>query len=371
MPNASHVPLNRANRFAHIDAMRAFAVMVVVVAHAGAGRVVPGGSGVTIFFTISGFIITFLLLRERDATGGFSIAGFYGRRVFKIAPPFLAAIVAPTLLFTALGGHVHWRAVLAQVFFAFNWLKVDGIPVVLPGSGVVWSLSIEEQFYIGFALVWAVAVRWKHWAALTTCLAGAAVVLSTGARIAFAASPGMSRRIEYGSDTRIDGIAWGVLLAIAYFSWLKRGERSTWFSRGFAHSWALLGAVAVYCLSLAIRDDWFRDTIRYSLQSTSAAAVILYGLLPGEGRMRRGFYALSTWRPVALLGLASYSIYLTHLVVASALRPHLTGIPRYAEFVVLVLLGVGTGIALYYLIELPVQRARAPLRERDRLATTS
>jgi hypothetical protein len=58
-----------SGRYAHLDAMRAFAVMVVVLAHAGLQHVVPGGSGVTIFFSISGFIITFLLLRERDRTG--------------------------------------------------------------------------------------------------------------------------------------------------------------------------------------------------------------------------------------------------------------------------------------------------------------
>ncbi|MGF0263595.1 acyltransferase family protein [Rhodococcus ruber] len=79
-------------RFAHIDAMRAAAVILVVLAHGGLGDVIPGGSGVTVFFTISGFIITFLVLRERDKTSAFAIGPFYYRRVLKIVPPLLIAI---------------------------------------------------------------------------------------------------------------------------------------------------------------------------------------------------------------------------------------------------------------------------------------
>ncbi|WP_181365120.1 acyltransferase family protein [Arthrobacter sp. HMWF013] len=87
--------------------MRAFAVMLVVVAHAGLGLIIPGGSGVTIFFTISGFIITYLMLRERDKTGGFSLGGFYFRRAVKIAPPLILAVVIPTLIY-AIFEDINW-----------------------------------------------------------------------------------------------------------------------------------------------------------------------------------------------------------------------------------------------------------------------
>src|ERR1700722_3081685 len=89
---------SNANRYAHIDAMRALAVMLVVFAHAGLSKIIPGGSGVTIFFSISGFIITYLLLREKDATGGFEIRGFYLRRGLKIGPPLIVCVIIPTLI---------------------------------------------------------------------------------------------------------------------------------------------------------------------------------------------------------------------------------------------------------------------------------
>ncbi|MGW9345945.1 acyltransferase family protein, partial [Streptomyces albidoflavus] len=107
-------PLNSANRFAHIDAMRAFAVMVVVIAHAGLGHIVPGGSGVTIFFSISGFIITYLLLRERQKTDGFSVSSFYRRRFFKIFPPFAVAVIVPSLIWS-IQHPIDWTAFLAQI----------------------------------------------------------------------------------------------------------------------------------------------------------------------------------------------------------------------------------------------------------------
>lgn len=366
MSSTTTVPVNGAHRFAHIDAMRAYAVLVVVVAHAGAGAVVPGGSGVTIFFTISGFIITFLLLREREKTGGFSVVGFYRRRAFKIAPPFLVAIVIPSFLFAAAGGALNWNAFLSQVFFVFNWLKIDGVPDVLPGSGVVWSLSIEEQFYIVFAIVWLLLVRRRYWAQATVAIAVFAILASTSLRIFFASTEGQESRIYYGSDTRLDGIAWGMLLAVGYFLWVKRGERPTWYSKMLASDLLLIAAVLLYVASLLLRDEWFRDTFRFTLQSIAAAVVIVYGLLPGSGPLRRTFYAVSLWRPIALAGLASYSIYLVHLVAASAIRGILVTLPSHVSFGVILGLGIALGIAMYYAIELPVQRVRVKLEAKSR-----
>lgn len=168
---------NTHGRLAHLDGMRAFAVLLVVVAHAGLGHLVPGGSGVTIFFAVSGFIITHLVLRERDRTGGFDVGGFYVRRAVKLLPPLLVAILLPTLVWSV-WHPVDWSALAAQLFFYFNWTKASGAEFdALPGSGVVWSLSIEEQFYIVFALSWLLLVR-RRWA--RTALAVVSAVVCCG-----------------------------------------------------------------------------------------------------------------------------------------------------------------------------------------------
>src|SRR6185312_12980033 len=123
------------NRYAHMDAIRALGMLLVLFAHAGLAAVVPGGSGITMFFTLSGFIITFLMLREKDQTGGFKIHDFYLRRALKILPPLVVAVIVPTLILS-LVRTIDWSAFFGIVFFYFNWLYAAGIQAPLSGSEV-------------------------------------------------------------------------------------------------------------------------------------------------------------------------------------------------------------------------------------------
>ncbi len=350
-------PLNSASRFAHIDALRAFAVLLVVVAHAGLGHLIPGGSGVTIFFAISGFIITFLLLRERDKTGGFSARGFYRRRAVKIVPPLVLIIVLPSMVY-AVFAPVNPLVVLAQVFFVFNWVQLAGFDGALPGSGVVWSLSIEEQFYLVFAVIWMFAVRSRYWRGIVTACAAAGIVYPLAARMLLASDPGLSTRIYYGSDTRLDGVAWGVLAAIGYHFWQERGSIRNGWTRLLASDWSLIGAVVLYLVSLLMRDTQFQDTFRFTFQSVATCLVILYGLLPGQSALRRLFYSVSATRIVSLIGLASYSIYLVHHVLNNAVRD-VVALPQLVEIPVLVTLGLAAGILVYRTVEVPIHRWNA------------
>lgn len=359
-------PLNGANRYAHIDAMRAFAVMLVVVAHAGLGHVVPGGSGVTIFFSISGFIITYLLLRERDKTKSFSLSGFYIRRTIKIAPPFFLIVVVPTLI-SSVWGNVDWVGFFAQLLFVFNWFYLSGEVQGLNGTDVVWSLSIEEQFYILFAIVWLLAVKSRHWRTIITTVAAIGVAYSTISRILMAPDPTLTDRIYYGSDTRLDGIAWGVLAAIAFHFLQEKGLLDHAVSRILGSDWTFISALCVYIMSLLIRDEWFRDTFRYTLQSIAACSVIIYGLLPGVGSLRRAFYTVAQWRAVALVGLASYSIYLVHLLLMNSIRDSME-LPPSVNLIILCAVGVATGIAVYKFVEVPVHMLASKVRTKQQAA---
>lgn len=352
----------RRGRYAHIDALRAVAVMLVVLAHAGLGSIIPGGSGVTIFFSISGFIITFLLLRERDRTGGFSVRRFYARRFLKIAPPLAVVVLVPTIAYASVGHDVSRLGFGGQVFFFFNWLYATGRGSgrILPGSEVLWSLSIEEQFYIVFAVVWLAAVRLRHAAGVVTVLAAAVCLGSLVARIHFAHDVSNTWRIYYGTDTRAEAIALGTLTAVAYHSVMNRLEPPRW-ARLVAADASLTGACFLYLLSLGYRDAWFRDTFRYSLQSIATCIVILYGLLATDTRGSRAVRRAVRLRGVQFVGLASYSIYLVHEVLMEALRPAVGWLPSPARFLLLVALGVGAGSIVYVLVEVPLERVRAAL----------
>ncbi|WP_421084406.1 acyltransferase family protein [Rothia nasimurium] len=360
------------NRYAHIDAMRAFAVLLVVFSHAGLSFV-PGGSGVTIFFAISGFIITYLLLRERDKTGAFDVPGFYIRRLLKIAPPLILAIVIPTLIYKAAGGAVDTFDFLGQVFFFFNLRYLDSQITVLPGTHVMWSLSIEEQFYLVFALVWLVLVKLQSYRMYAALLAVAVVVYSFISRVALGLAGASDDRIYFGTDTRVEAIAIGMLTALWYHRYAademvlgrevtgRHYRRTASLKDGrtvplLGRNWVLFGALGVYLLTLVIREETFRDTIRYSLQAWATAAIILWGLVGSRQPLGAAVHRMLAWRPLQLIGLSSYSIYLVHDVLFKALEPSLHSLPLVAQVALLATVGIGAGVLMYLIVEIPVQR---------------
>lgn len=355
-----------AARFAHVDAMRAVAVVLVVLGHAGLGDVIPGGSGVTIFFAISGFIITNLLLKEKVRTDGFDLKAFYTRRFLKIFPPFLAVIAIPTLI-VAFFEEVRWDLFASQVLFYFNWIYMtNGDAGLLSGSGVVWSLSIEEQFYIVFALVWIATVGSRYYVKILTTIAAVCAVTPLAIRCLIAATDFSHSRVYYGTDTRIDAIAIGILAALVYFKLKNKvGAPTRWvkLQRFLERDAVLVVASLLYFSSLLIRDDVFRETLRYSMQSLAAALVILYGLQAPKGptTLRKTFNALANLRIVQTIGLASYSIYLVHLQLATLAE---TLLPSYTGPFLIVLnsiLGVSAGCLIWWIVEKPAERLKRRL----------
>src|SRR6185369_6348245 len=149
--DAAHLP--------SLDGIRAASFLLVFAAHAGLERVVPGGFGVTVFFFLSGYLITTLLRMERDARGTVSLRQFYLRRALRILPPFylvlgLAALAARASVIPG-GGEA--RAIAAQALHVANyWIVLHGYSGEPFGTGVYWSLAVEEHFYIVFPCLFLV-----------------------------------------------------------------------------------------------------------------------------------------------------------------------------------------------------------------------
>lgn len=352
--------VDSAGRYAHIDAIRALSVMIVVVAHAGLGAIVPGGAGVTVFFAISGFIITHLILREKEATGRFDIRGFYLRRAFKIVPPFVVAILLPTILFGISGGQLTWSHVVAQIFFVSNWLYAYDVPeMILPGSRIVWSLSIEEQFYIIFAIVWVIVVARRRWHKVLTLIVVAAIVVPIVLRTWFFLAVGSAagERVYAGTDTRIDAIAIGMLAAILYRRY-RVGRLPTIVIRILESPCVVPIAAILFAGTLLYRDEWFQMIPMYTLQATIAAAVVLNGLLLREGQFAAFYSRTIAWQPIQSIGLASYSIYLVHAPLFAFLEPIGERLPRPIQIVSFVVVGTIAGLLLWQFIEKPVERLK-------------
>ncbi|MDH3026964.1 acyltransferase [Gordonia alkanivorans] len=351
-----------ANRYQHVDAMRAIAVLLVVVAHAGLGSVVPGGSGVTIFFAISGFIITTLLLRERARTGSFDIVGFYVRRTVKLLPPLVVALVVPTLV-AMLWIHIDLTAFAGQVFFFYNWQHI-GHPDVLPGTDVVWSLSIEEQFYIVVALLWVWMARSRRAIPVLGCISIALILLSTVLRFVIA-DPGVQSaadRIYYGSDTRADSLAWGILAALLLYRWQRDTSSVSWPQRMAGSHWLLAFAVVAFVTSLIVRDDWFRQTFRYTVQSLSTCVVVLYGFVAAGTLVHRAFDGVCRVRILQVIGLSSYSIYLVHLCLIEVVND--SPVSKPVGFVIGTGISIAAGVLVYYIVEVPARKIYERIRDR-------
>jgi len=168
-----------------------------------------GAYGVDLFFALSAYLITSLLLRERAATGALDLRGFYLRRILRIWPLYLA-FVAFAAIFAALvpGQHLPTKYVVGYSLLAGNWVYVFyGLPASF--ATPLWTVSIEEQFY----LAWPLALR-KASVRTMAIIAVGILVVANAWRVWLAVSAAPVERIEYNTFTRLDPIAFGILIAL-------------------------------------------------------------------------------------------------------------------------------------------------------------
>ena len=250
-----------------LDGLRAVAILLVVLSHLDLGRIVPGAFGVTLFFFISGYLITRQLLGGMARHGRLDFKGFYLRRCLRLMPQAVTYIVAAGLVYSALGGRITaagWAAALLYGANGYDLVAHYGptLPGVRHPFNILWSLAIEEQFY----LLWPVALVLLRPGAgagcpgaccsAPPCCAGA----SGCCTIVSAATPhwyaGRKIPTRSGATTGCISpptrgptrIAWGALLALAEeggFSW--RAPRAGLLLLGLAFAWPGPGGPPLCC----------------------------------------------------------------------------------------------------------------------------
>ena len=324
-----------------LDGLRAAAILIVMLSHTGLGKVVPGGFGVTIFFFLSGYLITTLLRIEATNTGRVSLRSFYYRRTLRIMPPmFLTIALVAALSAYGLTGHVvSAGGVAADVAFLTNYAPQLGLHggVVIP----LWSLDVEEHYYILFSTLFAVVLaRLDGRRAALICLALAGIPLLV--RIGIAASGADLGNVFYWTHTRLDSILWGSVLAL----WQNPAVvRDPWKPK----LWQFAGAVLALVGCLAIRSEVFRETIRYTIQGAALLVIFSY-LLQDRSIMARALGST----PLRWVALISYTLYLAHMP-AMAIAEHLGWpAPVFAGLA----LAFAYAIAMRIAVERPLQRRR-------------
>ena len=347
-----------AARVRALDGLRGLAVAAVVLFHAEFGPAGGGFLGVSAFFTLSGFLITTLLLREQRSTDGIALGAFWARRARRLLPAAAIALAGVLAygVFAADANQV--RDLRGDVFGAIgyvaNWrFVVDGraySELFSTPSPVqhFWSLAIEEQFYVLFPLlVFAVLRigRGRHW--LLAGVLAAGIAGSVAASRAFA---GDQIRAYYGTDARASELLVGALLAVVCLRWSgPRTERG----RTVLGSAALAALVVVLFLWVTA-DQHDRWLFEGGLAVHAALIALIIVAARTDTVVARGL----TNRALVGLGLISYGVYLYHWPLFLWLSPERTGLSGPALFAVRMSSTLGIAIASYVLIEQPIRTGR-------------
>ena len=298
----------RIRHVAALDGVRGLAVLAVVVYHLDRD-VLPGGFlGVSLFFTLSGFLITNLLVAEWRDTGTIDLGSFWSRRFRRLLPASLAGIALVVALSPA------WTAdqleslpgdVVGALGYVANWRFITGGDRYGAGFEApspllhYWSLAIEEQFYLvvgALTAVLAAGRSLRRWVVVFGALAVASIVATL---VLF--DPLDTDRIYFGSLTRAAELVAGVLLALAIGTQIPDRLQSAARALGTA---ALAAAVAAFVLVDLETEALYRGG--FWLMATASVLLIAGALVSGP--LQR---ALS-WKPLTALGLVSYGIYVYH-----------------------------------------------------------
>ena len=368
-PKDSHFPYMPG-----IDAMRALAVLAVFGYHAGLGWVPGGFLGVDVFFVISGYLITSLLLREFRSTDHIALGRFWLRRARRLLPA-VGVLIAVVMIVSAIAnpdkiGQIRGDA-LSSLFYFANWhfiyehtsyFEQFGRPSLFTH---LWSLSVEEQFYLFWPLIFAAGMKlFGRRRLLVGVLAGAAGSVAL-AWILF--DPGHdASRIYYGTDTHAVGLLAGVALAMVWSPTQLRTHKSFGPLVGpildalgvVALGYLILSFVHVHDYDLALWHGgyaWIAIATAVLLAAVAHPAARLGGILG---------------RPALLwLGLRSYSFYLWHWPVLAMTRPGVDiNLPRGILIPLQLLACLALADLSYRFVELPFSgKAKLPQISERRL----
>ncbi|HEY0537510.1 MAG TPA: acyltransferase [Actinoallomurus sp.] len=341
---------------AALDGLRGVAILGVLLFHTG--HLSGGFLGVDLFFALSGYLITGLLLREIEATGTVSLVAFWGRRIRRLLPALAIMLVGVSLLVCAVGSPDMVRATLSDG----PWVQLDLVNWHLLmesasywdrfGSARVfehlWSIAVEEQFYLVWPVLVLVIARWGRQVdrrvALVAVL-GSAVSLVLMIVLVSSADP---TRVYTGTDTRAFSLLLGALVATRPVRDALARAVGPW--AGGVLALLTVGIATVWLLVDGVNSLWL---FTGGLFMHSLAGALLVGLCVQAPRsvVARVF----AWQPLRWLGSISYSVYLWHWPISVLLSPQRTRLDGWAQTVAVCAASIGLAVLSKYLVEDPIR----------------
>ena len=355
-----------------LDGIRALAIAAVILIHLTygfepyyLGKTFKGGFlGVELFFGLSGFLITSLLIEERVRRGSISYRGFYRRRAYRLLPALFFLLLVQVIYTAAYGDHVlhDIKDLLPSVFYFANWWVALGH--TLPyGTGQNWSLSVEEQFYFCWPLLLTVILTLRSRNRIVGCfLALTAAAVVTCALVFHLTHNALS--LYYQSETPLNVLLLGALFAYL----LHTGWRPGRWSKPAGYASLLLLGVLLFTIdpynpfSPGGLDADSRWLYYGGYTVIAVACVLIINLALLEGTI---FSKVMAWRPMVIVGERSYSIYIWHLLIIQALHRALPTQPVFLLVVVsLVLIAICSEFS-YRFIERPFLALKDRTRRTD------
>ncbi len=353
---------NTSLRLAHLpalDGIRALSVTAVFLYHTRFPWAAGGFLGVESFFVISGFLITSLLLREWLGSGRIDLKGFWLRRARRLLPALWALLLAaPVAAALWMPGALPrlWEDTVAALVYATNWAYiVRQIPYFEqfaqpPLLQHLWSLAVEEQFYIVWPLVVFAAARGLKLGSLRDArrlvpgLAVAALASTIWMAVSFDPQ-GDASRVYFGTDTRAAGFLVGALLAAV---WQPTGESGRRWED--VAGWVALGALLIAFVSVDEFTPWlYRGG--FLMIAALTAVVIRLTLVKGTS-----IEAVLASRPFAWIGARSYGLYLWHWPVVVVTGPALAALPWQIAVGAQAFVTLCLSEASYRWVESPIRR---------------
>jgi len=352
-----------------LDGLRALAVVLVVLFHSG--HLSGGFLGVDLFFVLSGYLITTLLLEEHARTGAIRLGAFWVRRARRLMPALAlmigATLVAVAVLFDVESVGANRNEAIASLLYVSNWWTLHEPAPFLTVFQHTWSLSIEAQFYLVWPIVLAVVLRHGHdrrrAAATVLALAGAGVIAASVLMVLLHGGPDSIARVYFGTDTRAVPILFGAALAsLPALGWLRAPlARTGVLGRASLGHVVDVGVVALVVLFLGVASvtDRAGEGLWEGFYAIAICPVLTI-VVAAAARTRGAFAAALSLPPVRALGLISYGVYLWHWPVLHLLNSQRLQLSEWPLLGAQATITVAIASASYVFVEQPIRHGRRP-----------
>jgi peptidoglycan/LPS O-acetylase OafA/YrhL len=338
--------------------LRGLALLTMLLFHGEVSWGAGGFISITLFFTLSGFLVTTLLLEEHDQHGGIAIATFWARRARRLLPSALLTIAAVLALTPHLGDLVQRAEIrgdaIASTLYVANWRFLSsgqGYDAQFGGDSPLlhfWSLAIEEQFYLGWPCVVFVVLGQYRSRRNGRRILGALVGLGIGVSVVSSALSSSLDRSYYGTDTRAAELMVGAALAL-----LVASPRFASVGRRLARGAPLaLAAFSYLVVTARLDDEWIRRGGRLGIALISASLVAAAWFR--HGQISRVFAT----EPIGAIGRISYTWYLVHWPVFRFLDQRRTELDGYALFALRIAVSAVIASVVYHGFECPMRFRR-------------